>query len=168
MKRSILFLSGLTALLLAGCMGYQLGGTRPDDMETVYLAPVINATTEPAIELQATHALLQRIQFDGRLKVRNSPESADAVIEVKLTDYTLTAITYRDDLKTTAEQYRIRITGTAVLKNAKTGEILSESTTYGETRFPFASDLTTSKRTALPRAMQELAKFMVDDLVERW
>jgi len=166
MKRSILFFSGLTALLLTGCMGYQLGGTRPEGIETVHLAPVINATTEPAIELQVTHALLQRIQFDGRLKVRNSPDSADAIIEVKLTDYTLTAIAFRDDLKTTPEQYRMRITGTAILKDAKTGETLSE--TYGETRFSFESDLTTSKRNALPRAAQELAKFMVDDLIERW
>jgi hypothetical protein len=169
MERSIHLFSGLTALLLlAGCMGYQLGGTRPEGIETVHLAPVINATTEPAIELQVSHALLQRIHFDGRLKVRNTSDSADAIIEVKLTDYTLTAIAFRDDLKTTPEQYRMRITGSAILKDAKTGETLSESKTYGETRFSFESDLTTSKRNALPRAAQELAKFMVDDLIERW
>lgn len=168
MKRSVHLFIGLAALLLAGCMGYQLGGTRPEGVETVHLAPVINATTEPAIELQVTHALLQRIQFDGRLKVRNSPDSADAIIEVKLTDYQLTPIAFRDDLQTTPEQYRMRITGTATLKNSETGEILSESKTYGETRFVFESDLTTSKRIALPRAAEEIAKFMVDDLIERW
>ena len=149
-------------------MGYQLGGSRPEGIETVHLAPVINATTESAIELQVTHALRQRIQFDGRLKLRNSSDSADAIIEVKLTDYSLTAIAFRDDLRTTPEQYRMRITGTATLKDAETGETLSESTTYGETRFYFESDLTTSKRNALPKAAQELAKFMVDDLIERW
>ncbi len=168
MMRRIHFFSGLTALLLTGCMGYQLGGTRPEGIETVHLASVVNATTEPAIELQVTHALRERIQFDGRLKLRNSSDSADAIIEVKLTDYRLTAIAFRDDLRTTPEQYRMRITGTAILKDAKTGEILSESKTYGETRFYFKSDLTTSKRNALPKAAQELAKFMVDDLIERW
>ena len=168
MKRSTLIFSGLTALLMAGCMGYQLGGTRPEGVETVHVAAVVNATTEPAIELQVTHALRQRIQFDGRLKLRNAPESADAIIEVKLTDYKLTPIAFRDDLQTTPEQYRIRITGIATLKDAETGEILSESKTYGETRFFFESDLTTSKRIALPRAAEEIAKFMVDDLIERW
>jgi len=161
--------SGLVAtLLLAGCMGYQLGGTRPEGVETVHVAPVVNTTTEPAIELQVTHALRQRIQFDGRLKLENSAEEADAIIEVELTDYKLTAIAFRDDLKTTPDQYRLRITGVATLKDAKTGKSLSESKTYGEARFLFESDLTTSKRNALPRAAQELAKFMVDDLIERW
>jgi len=169
MKRSIHLLNGLVSLLLlAGCMGYQLGGTRPEGIETVYMAPVVNETTESAIELQVTHALRQRIQFDGRLKLQNTVEAADAIIEVTLTDYKLTAIAFRDDLKTTAEQYRLRITGVATLTDAETGETLSESKTYGETTFFFESDLTTSKRDALPLAAQELAKFMVDDLIERW
>lgn len=169
MKRNIHLLNGLVSLLLfAGCMGYQLGGTRPEGIETVHMAPVVNKTTESAIELQVSHALRQRIQFDGRLKLKNTAEAADAIIEVTLTDYKLTAIAFRDDLKTTAEQYRLRITGTATLADAKTGETLSESKTYGETTFFFESDLTTSKRDALPRAAQELAKFMVDDLIEQW
>ena len=169
MKRSIHLFSGLMAtLLLAGCMGYQLGGTRPEGIETVYMAPVVNQTTESAIELQVTKALRQRIQFDGRLKLRNSVDNADAVIEVTLTDYRLTAIAFRDDLKTTAEQYRLRITGFATLKDAETGKTLSESKTYGEARFFFESDLTTSKRDALPTAAKELAKFMVDDLIEQF
>ena len=169
MKRSIHLLNGLVSLLLlTGCMGYQLGGTRPEGVETVYTAPVVNETTESAIELQVSHALRQRIQFDGRLKLKNTAEAADAIIEVTLTDYKLTAIAFRDDLKTTAEQYRLRITGVATLTDAKTGKTLSESKTYGETTFFFESDLTTSKRDALPRAAQEIAKFMVDDLIERW
>ena len=169
MKRSIYLFSGLTTLLLlTGCMGYKLGGTRPEGIETVHMAPVINKTTESAIELQVTHALRQRVQFDGRLKLVNSAEAADAVMEVTLTNYKLSAIAFRDDLKTTAEQYRLRITGVATLTNTKTGEILSESKTYGEARFFFNSDLTTSKRDALPTAAQELAKFVVDDLIEQF
>ena len=149
-------------------MGYQFGGTRPKGIETVHVAAVVNKTTEPAIELQVTHALRQHIQFDGRMKLVNTAENADAVIEVTLTDYRLTAIAFRNDLRTTAEQYRLRVTGIATLTDTKTGETLSESKTYGETTFFFKSDLTTSKRGALPRAAQELAKFMVDDLIERW
>ncbi len=169
MKQRIYFLNCIAAmLLLSGCMGYQLGGSRPEGIETVQVGPVINKTKESAIELQVTHALRQRLQFDGRMKLVNQAENADAIVEVTLTDYTLTAIAFRDDLKTTAEQYRLRITGVAKLTHTQTGEILSESKTYGEATFFFESDLTTSKRDALPRAAQELAKFMVDDLIERW
>ena len=169
MKRRIHLLNTLAAtLLLSGCMGYKLGGSRPEGIETVSMAPVVNATTEPAIELQVTHAMRQRIQFDGRLKLVNSTQNADAIIEVTLTKYDLTPIAYKDDLKTTPDMYRLRITAEAELKNAKTGESLSKSDTYGEATFKFVGDLTSAKRDALPRAADEIAKFMVDDLVERW
>lgn len=169
MKRRIHLLNLVAAtLMLAGCMGYQLGGTRPEGIETVSMAPVINKTTEPAIELQVTHAVRDRIQFDGRLKLLNSGEAADGLIEVTLTKYDLTPIAFSTDQKTVPEIYRLRITGTAKLKDMKTGEILSESETYGEATFPFESDLTSAKRDALPQAAAEIAKFMVDDLIERW
>ncbi len=169
MKRSIHLFNGLmAALLLSGCIGYQLGGTHPAGIETVYMAPIINKTTEPAIELQLTHKLRSRIQFDGRVKLSNTEKAAHAVIEVTLTDYTLKAVAFREDQKTTASQYRLRITAISTLKDSQTGEVLSESKTYGETTFLFKSDLTTSKRDALPRATQELAKFILDDLIERW
>jgi hypothetical protein len=169
MKRRIHLLNGVAAtLLFSGCMGYQLGGSSPEGIETVTMAPVVNSTGEPAIELQVTHAMRQRIQFDGRLKLVNAVENADAVIEIALTDYSLKPISYRSDLRTTPDTYRLRITGEAELRNTETGEVLSTSKTYGESTFEFEADLTSSKRDALPRAAEEIAKFMVDDLIERW
>ena len=169
MKRRIHLLNTLAAtLLLSGCAGYNLGGSQPEGIQTVTMAPVVNATTEPAIELQVTHALRQRIQFDGRLDLVNSENSADAIIEVTLTQYDLSPIAYKEDLKTTPDLYRLRITGKAELKNTKTDKVLSTSATYGEAVFKFSGDLTSAKRDALPRAAEEIAKFMVDDLIERW
>ena len=168
MKRWIQFCCGWATLLLAGCMGYQLGGSALEGVDTVHVAAVVNQTAEPAIELQVSQALRKRIQFDGRLKLVNSPADADAVIETDLTEYRLTPIAFRTDLKTTPEQYRIRIGARATLTDTRSGEVLSESSTHGETRFRFESDLTTSKRTALPAAAEELAKFMVDDLIEQF
>ena len=169
MKRRIHLLNCVAAtLLFSGCLGYQLGGSRPKGIETVSMAPVVNKSAEPAIELQVTHAVRDRIQFDGRLKLVNGTGEADGVIEIILTDYKLTPIAFRSEQSTTPEIYRLRITGTAKLKDAETGEIISESKTYGEATFPFEADLTSSKRDALPRAAAELAKFMVDDLVETW
>ncbi len=169
MTRRIHLLNGCTALLLlSGCMGYKLGGSQPAGIETVAVAPVINTTTEPAIEIEITRAVRQRIQFDGRLKLVNKPENADGMIEVKLTSYSLTPIAFRSDLSTTPEQYRLRIDAVAELKDTQTGEVLSTSKTYGEANFEFKADLTSSKRDALPGAAKELAKFITDDLIEQW
>jgi hypothetical protein len=151
-----------------GCLGYQLGGSRPEGINSVYMAPVINQTTEPAIELQVTHALRNRIQFDGRMKLENTEENADAVIEVKLINYRLQPIAYRKDRTTTPASYRLRITATAELKDRESGKVLSSSKTYGEATFDFVSDLTTSKRNAHPAAAKDIANYMIDDLIERW
>lgn len=167
-KYTTLFFFGLATLLLTGCMGYRMGGSQPVNIDSVHVAPIVNKTLEPAIELQVTRALRERIQFDGRLKLQNTEEKADAVIEVTLTQYNLRPIAFRDDLKTTPDQYRIRIKATAVLIDSNSGEVLSKSNTYGEARFFFESDLTTSKRIALPVAAEELARFMADDLIEQW
>jgi hypothetical protein len=156
------------ALLLAGCMGYQLGGGKPAGIETVSMAPVINQTAEPAIELQVTHALRDRIQFDGRLKLVDAGDFADGIIEVHLTRYEMTPIAYRGDKTTMPQVYRLRITGKAALRRSDTGNIIATSETYGEATFPFQSDLTSAKRDALPAAATEIAKFMVDDLIEQW
>ena len=157
------------SLLLAGC-GYTLGGATHEGVETVTVAPVINNTLEPAIEIEVTHALRDRIQFDGRVKLVNEPKNADAVIELTLTEYDMNPIAYKTEegLRTTPDLYRLRITGVAELRDIETGEVISSSRTYGESTFEFTSDLTTSKRNALPPAANEIAKFMIDDLIEAW
>jgi hypothetical protein len=157
----------LSAVMLTGC-GYRFGGMHPVGIESVAMEPVINATGEPAIEIQVTHALRERIQYDGRVKLVNKPENADGIIEVRLTQYDLTPIAYRSDLRTTPELYRMRITGEAQLKKAGTDEVIAKSKTFGEATFQFEFDLTTSKRDALPTAAAEIAKFMADDLLEQW
>lgn len=154
--------------LLAGCMGYRLGGGRPEGIDTVAMAAVVNRTDEPAIELQITHALRERIQFDGRWTLVDSTDHADGIIEVVLTEYDLTPIAYRDEEGTIPQLYRLRVTGTATLKNAETGKEVTSSTSYGESILRFQSDLTSAKRDALPEAAREFAKYMLDDLIEQW
>ncbi|MBT8046178.1 MAG: hypothetical protein KJN67_03325 [Pontiella sp.] len=169
MKRRIHLLNCLAAtLVLTGCMGYRLGGSLPEGITTVAVAPVVNKTSEPAIELQITHALRERIQFDGRLKLVDNVQQADAVIEVALSAYQLNPIAFRTDLRTTPELYRVRISGNAELKKVATGKVIASSTTFGESVFEFKSDLTSSKRDALPAAASEIARLMVDDLIEQW
>ena len=169
MKKRLLLLNCMAAsLFFTGCMGYKLGGGKPAGIDTVAMAPVINETAEPAIEIQITHAMRQQIQFDGRLKLVNERKNADAVIELTLTDYQLMPIAYRSELRTTPDLYRLRITGVAELRKISTGEVISTSQTFGEATFEFLNDLTTSKRDALPRAAQEIATYMLEDLIDQW
>lgn len=169
MKKRLYLLNTLAAtLLFSGCMGYQLGGSSLAGINAVTMGPVINSTGEPAIELQVTRAMREHIQFDGRLKLANESKHADAIIEITLTEYTLNPIAFSSEQRTTPDVYRLRITGEAELRNVSTGEVLSTSQTYGEATFEFQDDLTSAKRDALPKAADEIARFMLDDLIEQW
>lgn len=149
-------------------MGYRLGGDRPAGIETVSLAPVINRTIEPAVELQLTHALRERIQFDGRWKLVDSPDIADGVIEVTLTDFVMTPIAFTDSNRSTPQLYRLRLEGRAVLKESESGVEISSANGYGEATLPFQSDLTSAKRDAMPSAADDFAQYLLDDLIEQW
>ena len=169
MKKRLYLLNSLAAtLLFSGCMGYQMGGSSLAGIDTVTMGAVINSTGEPAIELQITHAMRERIQFDGRMKLANEARNADAIIDITLTEYTLNPIAFSSKQRATPNVYRLRITGEAELRNSSSGEVLSASKTYGEATFEFQNDLTSAKRDALPKAANEIARFMLDDLIEQW
>ena len=169
MKRITFVLISFVAFsLLPGCMGYRLGNGLPEGIETVALDPVINRSGEPAIELEVARALREAIQFDGRLKLVDEPARADGIIAVTLTAYDLVPIAFQDENHTTPQLYRLRITGMAALRKVDAEEAVSTSETYGEAIFPFQSDLTSAKRDALPSAAAEIARYMIDDLIEPW
>ncbi|MBN2703293.1 MAG: hypothetical protein JXR23_03695 [Pontiellaceae bacterium] len=169
MKKSIqAFFGAVAFLILSGCLGYQLGGGRPEGIETVALKAVVNKTGETALEQEVTHALRERIQFDGRLKLVDLSDQPDGIIEVHLQHYQLIPIAYHDRRDATPELYRLTLHADAELIRTVDGETVSSSQSYGETQLPFQSDLTSAKRDALPNAAAELAKYMLSDLIDPW
>ncbi|GEM_PF-427325 len=155
------------ALLFAGCMGYRTGSTLPESIQTVSLS-IVNETDEPSIEVQVMRSLRAELQQDGRLEVR-SQSDADAVLSVKLTRYTLTPLAYDRERGTLAREYRLTLTASVVLYDAKTGSVILESPILtGDSEFPYADDLTTAKLGALPAAADDLARKVVSTTVTAW
>ncbi len=165
---SVCLLSLPVLLFLGGCVGYRLGSTLPDGIDSVALVPVVNTTAEPGLEMAVTRAMRSFIQFDGRLDL-TSPDQADALIEITLTGYRSRPIAYDED--TTAVKpldYRQRISASAVLRDKHSDKALRKADNYGESIFAFDSDLSTSKRSAVPAAAEELARLLYTDLFESW
>jgi hypothetical protein len=159
----------ILAVVLTGCASYQLGSMLPDDIKTVYVPTFINKTSEPMIETEATQAAIRELQKDGSLKVVGTPEEADTLLTVTLTNYQLTPLKYEADLKTTADQYRLTLTAQVVLTRRTTDKVMSENPRIqGETDFPIAGDFTTSKKRGLPTAAADLAHNIVESIVEIW
>jgi uncharacterized protein YcfL len=157
----------LALLLLAGCAGYRVGSTLDPAIQTVCVR-VENATDEPSIEVEVMKALRAEIQMDGRLRLA-SHEEADALLEVTLTRYDLSALAYDRKRGSLAREYRATLTGRSVLRNAESGEVILEMPVFrGESDFDYATDLTTAKLGALPGASADLARKVVSTAVNAW
>lgn len=167
MKSAKLLLFPALALMLSGCAGYRVGSTLPESIRTVSLS-IVNETDEPSIEVQVMHSLRAGLQQDGRLDVC-SQNDADAVLNVKLTRYSLIPLAYDRVRGTLAREYRLTLTASAVLYDTKTGAVILESPVLkGDSEFPYADDLTTAKLGALPAAADDLARKVVSTTVTAW
>ena len=164
----------LTAVLgmlaaVSGCtaFGYRLGSSLPADIHTVHVPTFINRTAEPLLETEATQAVIRELQKNGSLGVE-TPERADAVLNVTLTQVRLEPVRYERDNRRTAEEYRILIHADIAFSRAKTGAVLVERTVHGEKTFEPGGDLASSKRAVLPSATDDLAHQIVKAVVEFW
>jgi len=155
------------ALLFAGCAGYQYRSNLPESIQTVSLT-VENKSGEPSIEVQTMKSLRAEVQMDGRLALR-SQSDADAVLKVKLTNYKLNALAYDREHGTLAREYRVVLIASAVLYDAKTGDVLREiPSVVGDSEFPYAGDLTSGKRAARPGAADDLARKVISMTIAAW
>lgn len=164
----LLACAALALALLPGCAGYRLGSMLPPDIKHVHVPTFINKTTEPQLELDTTRFALQEFQKDGSLKL-SSAEEADAVLEVRLTDYKLVPLQYDNNRPTAALEYRITLYASIVMTRKRDGKVIAENPRcYGEGTFPVVGDLSSSKRTGLPKAAKDLAHDIVQKVTEVW
>ena len=165
---SLLAAIALGLVLFPGCAGYRLGSMLPPEIKTVHVPTFINQTSEPQLELDTTRFALQEFQKDGSLKL-STAEEADAILQVKLTDYKLTPLQYDANRPTAAYEYRITLYASIVMTRKRDGKVIAENPRcFGEGTFPGVGDLSSAKRTGLPKAAKDLAHDIVQKVTEVW
>lgn len=90
-----LILSAVAFLLATGCAGYRLGTGVERPYESVFIPPVDTQGEVPQAAAIFTTQLRETFIRDGRLRVTNTPDEADVVLTVKITEAgrrTLTAL----------------------------------------------------------------------------
>lgn len=166
--RPLAVLAIAAAALLAGCVEYRLGSMLPNDVRTVYMPSCVNATSEPLIEMDATRAILAQIQMDGSLRIA-SEDTADTILDVKLTNFDLDPVGYVSGDSSTVDQYRMRITASFVLRRQSDNTVVAESPSVtGWYDFDFTGDLTSSKAVALRPAADDLGRRIVAAITQYW
>ncbi|NLE66260.1 MAG: LptE family protein [Lentisphaerae bacterium] len=153
---------------LAGCAGYRIGSTLPSDIKTIHIPTFTNKAKQPLIEVQATSRAVSEFQRDGTLRITGAAE-ADVILEVTITDLTLTPLRYKRNDRRTPNEYRMKLTASYKLKRTETDAIIGESPKIeGETTFPYAGGMQAAIQTALPDAADDLGRRLVESVVELW
>lgn len=159
-------LMGAAVVAGAGC-GYRVGAVNPDDpIKTVYIPMVKNKTKEPSIGAAATSRIVTAFQVDGTYMVVNEKE-ADVILETTLVSYNRGALRY--DKNDITREYRLTIGAELVLRDAKTRKVVwVAKRVEGEKAFFVTITLPESERIAVPFALDDLAKHIVERVTERW
>jgi hypothetical protein len=167
-NRPAIFAAALALGGLAGCVGYQLGSQLPRDIRSVFVPTVVNTSGEPFVETEVTRALMEQIQIDGSLKIR-AADVADAVLEVTVIKYDLQPIAFNRQQGAQAEEYRVVLTASVLMTRRVSGDVIVQYPgVRGDFTFEVTGDLSSSKRRALPGAADELARRIIQRIVEYW
>lgn len=162
------FLSLMGLLLCSGCANYQLGSQLPKDITSVYVPTVKNQTDEPLLENEITKAILDRLQRDGSLKI-TTEENADAILYVTLTSYTIEALAFDTQNRARPDEYRLLLKARVEMVRRDNGKVLTRNSgLQGRDDFPLTGDLTSAKRSGLPGAAEDLARYIVAAITEAW
>ncbi|MBI3314603.1 MAG: hypothetical protein HYZ86_01500 [Candidatus Omnitrophica bacterium] len=161
--------------IFAGC-GYTTGSLLPANYRTIYVEPfknkvqyisdVTRALYVPLLETKVRTAVINRFQFDGHLKIKDS-ERADLVLKGDLIEFN------REELRTTeaqeVQEYRIRIVMSLTMMDAVSGEpFWSEPSFAGEATYFTTGAQARSESAALDDALTDLARRVVERTIENW
>lgn len=164
----------LAALLLISGCGYTRKTTLPQDIKTIYVRTVLNKipieeiySYHPGLEMGITKALIRRFNKDGNLKVVASEDRADAILETDLVRFQQEGLRFNNLER--VEEFRLYLVVSLRLINAKTREVIWEEPNFSGDSEYFVTDVrSVGREEGVERAMDRLARNVVDRIVEDW
>lgn len=146
----------LVTAAIFGC-GYRLGGgpSAYPQIRTVAIPVFRNETFEPSLEIAITSALKEAIIRDGRWRVVDYPEGADARLEGRLASFDRTPLSF--SVTKVVTQYRVTVRADIRLVERSTSKILwQDRGLSGHAEYFLTPDIAQT-RSAEDRAIREAA-----------
>ena len=159
----------LATIAVSGCVGYQLGGSRPSHLaavKSINVAMVHNQTQLPRAAAHATNSIVDALTRDGTYRLA-SVDQADARLETVLhkIDYRQARSARTDTLR--SEELEMEVTFRWTLVDADNpANILERGESKGTTRFFVDPNLQTARQTALIDALQRASESVVARLAD--
>ncbi len=180
-RYSLLATCYLLFVTVSGC-GYTTRSLITKDYQTIYVRPFVNKidiTREtsvarnyeiyyPLLEKDITRQVINQFMFDGNLRIARE-EDADLILEGELVNYRRDALRYTGQDNKEIEEYRI-----SIVVNLKLYDTRKEATLWevknliGDTTYFTQGSLAKSESTAINEAVDDLARRVVDRVVEVW
>ena len=169
MKRWLSCLCPLIALVLSGCAGYRLSGSKPLHMEnvsTLYVPTFENLTLEPRLGALVTNAVIKQIQATGTYKIVDE-DKADATLKAKVStiDRNQWRSVNTNTLQTKELMMRLKIEYRVV---GPAGVALRGGKVQANSYVVLNPNWQTSERQILSEAAERLAVTLSDELANGW
>ena len=154
-----MIVSGVAAVLLAGCAGYHLGPVNGAvaGEKSVEVLPFNNQTPQPRLGDAMTQALRERLQTDGTYHLATRG-GGDIVVSGVITRYNREGLSYLNKDVATTENYRVGIIAHVTARETATGRVLFDKDVNGYTLVHVGTDLADAERQSLPLLAEDLAR----------
>lgn len=160
----------LLTLSFLGC-GYRLQGTTvsslPPHIKKVHIPIFRNGTLEEGIEVKLTEALRSQILEDGRLRLADGLQDAEAVIQGEVREFTLRPISFNRQDR--VREYRLRITVQVTLRDLENNRVLLDQTLRADREYRVSEALSSNEqaqRETLNEAAKDFARELKSVLIE--
>jgi hypothetical protein len=172
--RGFLLVFRMTALvcalgLLSACAHYQLGTGAKVRFSTLFIAPVASTTVIPQAQVLVTTQLREAFIRDGRVTLVDSPEAADAVLQITLSGYDRTVVVARTDDTGLGRRFDVTLQARATLNDNRSKQPLFAQRQLTVTRGVFAdSGLVPAEYQTLPLLAEQLANESLHAVLDVW
>lgn len=162
-----IFLSGLAAVLLAGCASYHLGpvNSAVAGEKTIEVLPFNNQTLQPRLGDALTQSLRERLQTDSTYRLATHGPG-DIVVSGVIRSYGREGLGFLSTDAATPENFRVGAVAHVTARERVSGKLLFDKEVKGHTLVHLGTDLASAERQALPLLADDLAQTITGLLTE--
>lgn len=152
-----------------GCSHYQLGTGAKLAFRTLYVGPVASRAAVPQARELVSAKLRETLLRDGRIQLVNSPEAAEAVLTVVLTDYRRDVTAVREGDTGLARKFDLILSASCTLRDNRAGKDLFTGRTISATRQAFTdSGQLQSEYQTLPLLAESISAKIAHAALDSW
>jgi hypothetical protein len=155
--------------LFTGCSNYQLGTGSTVKFSSLYVAPIKSDALLPQARVLVATQVREALLRDGRVRLADSAEQADAVLTIVLSSYNRQVVVSRQDDTGLARRFEVTLLAHATLADNRTKQTYFAQRPLEAKRGIFTdSGLVPAEYEGLPLLAEDLANATVHAVLDTW